>query len=438
MIELYIQQFNPQTQRDRDRNIQMFYLLAGEAGREIRELIKGGKEVPPETEDRANQHFYNVFPGLVGLPAHIPPQRFWSRKEEDGLRLHDLIARQLPSLSTEIELTTDPRLARHAGLITPYLEILNGDNTARLKHEMRRRLLLGMTSALIEGQDLTYDLTGKLAEVETILNSTIFPEGNKSRPFTVRAYHDEATNKALHVSPWGLKVALPNSTLRTHTLPVRRVGHRKINRIYYNSRAKGYIEATGKAEDRALRSETGKIKPDVDVQDRLGLMAVLMDPKTKPELMHKVLLETLEQRYGEIPWELDQSTDGYKNGGNNPLEWTRYKYFPSGFPFPLEVIIFRTNEYIDYHNELGSSMNPKDIKARPIYQLYRIGQIMGTLYPVRTGLYRYDVDRAVREECRYARDRILRTGLDDEPSGRISGETILLAGNATIAELITR
>lgn len=438
MIELNIGQFNPKTQRDRDRNRQMFYTLTGEAGREIRELITAGKQVPKETEDRANQHFLNVFPDLVGLPAHIPPQRFWGRREEEGLRLHRLITKQLPSLTTDLELTTDPRLEEYNGQITPYLEVLNGDNPRRLKHEKRRELLLGLTSAMIEGQDLTYGLTGQLAHIKEILNSTIFPEGTNARPFTVRAHHDAETNKVLDVQAWGARAVPENSILRVHTLPVRKVDNRNISRVYYHSRTKGSTEAIGKAMDRALKSRTGQIDPEVDVQDRLGLMFVLMNPKTKPESMHQVLLRTLEEHYGTIPWELDINTDGYKNGDHNPLEWTRYKYFPSGFHFPLEVIIFRTNEYLDYHNELGSSLDPKSIKARSIYQIYRIGQVMAPLYPVGLGLYRYDIDRAVREECRYARDRILRSGLAKENAVRISGEDIFFAGNAKISDLTAR
>lgn len=429
-LVVHLEQFHPQGSVDHERNEALIWSLTGEPGREFKRLIGDRKPVPEELHTRVNQFFYNAYPGLVGVPGNLPPDRFWQRKEEGALRVHQTIVSQLPGVSDEFELITEGDTC--TGRITDYLEVLYGEEPKRYQHEIRRKLLLSLVSAQLEGQDLRIGLTRKLQAVESVFKRDLFPEGTATRPRFIHAYHNPLTNKVLGFG-LGKHTSYPDSIERVHKFNVRKTGEEgKAGLVYYKSRAKGYPEATIKAVDRAIKN--GGLINTSDVKDWLGAMWVLINPRIRPNYLHKMILEVLKANFGKIVVDKDDQLSGYKKDTNDPIKWTRRQYSLPGFDHPFEGIVFRTAEYLDYMYELGVSTDPRDIKARDIYQIFRLGQVAKLLYPNEKGLYCYNLEEEISNEVRRARERILNSGLQNPVT--IDFKELLLNPRARVSELI--
>lgn len=438
-LELHVGQISPQKSIDFERNRALMHRLTGEAGDEFADRVRNKQPIPAELADRTNQYFYSALPDALGLPSEVFSNHFWLGKEMDAMRVHHLIVEKLPNLARSLEPTTEATTP--TGRITDYLKVFHGGKPARYEHEMRRRLVLGLTSGLIEAQNIRYGLSTRLNDIESVFEEQLFKNGAHSKLFVIHAYHELHSNE---VQGFGLRkgVELPEAQHRVHEFKVRQIP--QVGKVFYTSRAKGYPEATLKALHKGL-GNGGELKPSVDVQDRLGAMFVLMNPKIRSGYLHNKIHKVLQDNFGQVRVEEDSKPDGYKKDTTNPIKMSRKQYFMgeelpfdgtgAEFPFPFEGMVFRTEEYLDYLFALGNSPDPKDIKARSIYNIFRLSDPLNVLYPTKPELFDYNAEQEILKEVKRARERILSEGLLPEPT-RIDFNKVLEELQATTAELI--
>lgn len=386
----------------------------GDPGRAIMEGIGSGRlrryQIPEDLADRANTHFLNALAEQFGLPGGINLRRFWKQQEDDANAVHTEVIRNFPDVAKRLGMATE--VGTTTGDITDTLEVLaSGDEVGkRYKHEMRRRLLLGLVGTAVEADNMQNDLSRELKKIEGALNIHFFAGVDaRTKPFHIYAYHDAITNT---VDPHG-----DNVVLKRHEFPAREI--QGGGKAFYDSRVKPKTSATSKAIDRAYNNG-GFINPAADVQDRFGLILINLENPTGVADPRVLLLEkakaVLSENYRPIIHSKPDD-DVKTDRGQKPVRMKREKILFDGVDSRFEVMVFDANDFLDYQLEIGQKRPDGSYsgRAREFYETERQRGTLDTGYPQSEGYYRLDINRAIASKMDSIAPRLMQIGVMDEP-----------------------
>lgn len=394
--------------------------LTGEAGEEIMMGIKDGQfdrfSMPEELAQRANTHFGNAFRDEFGLDPSTNVRRFWRGRQMNGIDVHFLMKDELPNLERRLGIATE--VTTPTGDFTDTLGVqATAELPAKFRHEIKRRMLMGIVDTQIEMDERRGDLATELSKIEAVFAQHLFVGPQATiKPYFVYANHDIRTNRVISLD-YRNRGSVGNSIRRFHEYDTREI--EKIGRVFYDSRVKPRPSAMIKALDRASQNgeNNGFIDPAKDVQDRFGVIFVIMNPKIRPSRLSRRIREVLNAHYRPIVnFIIETNRDGYKKTKPS-FKMHQAKYTFEDLP-TFEAMIFSLPDHINYHCDIGVK-NPEtglySGDARMFYDVARLRAALVMGYPSGEGFYSIDPDRAIADRMEELVGSILQIGHIEEP-----------------------
>jgi hypothetical protein len=374
--------------------------FTGEPGAELMSGIQDGRfapyAVPQDLLDRTNQYFNNAVASTFNLPPDLHMTRFWAGQEANANQVHFTVAKNFPSLGRLLELNSE--LTTVTGDVTDTLEVMAGHPGTKYAYEMRRRLLLAMTSTAIEADNMQIDISRELRKIEGVMQNYVFaaPDG-ETIPHVLYAEHDKQTNQVIATDARGIMPDVTNIVTKRHTFNTRIVpGYGK---IYYAARGKGPDSSITKALDRAYKNG-GKINPSEDVRDRYGLVMVGLE-NDSPESLVKLVGAALNEHYKPVDPEKTEE-DNHTNGDyQGKIKMARTLFFFDGqdHQVPFEVMAFKPEDYIDTQLYIGTRKKNGEYSGfgRPLFEVVRLLATLDLGYPRvnQGGFFRFDLQKAI-------------------------------------------
>lgn len=440
-LAVHVDMFNPEpTPRGAQLLQETLHRLTGEPGAELMAGIRSGSfdrfNIPQDLRDRTNTYFLRALAGELRIPPGLNPPRFWKNREVDATDLHFYIRDRLPNLGRNLGIANEATTA--TGDISDTLEVLaSEDLPVRYRHEMRRRMLVGLVSAAIEVDGMECDLQRELRKIESIFAQHLFVgKQADTQPHTVYAYHDNKTNAVVSLST-SFDLGEPaDTTSKRHAFETREIG--KVGKVFYDSREKARPSVLAKAVDRAYLNG-GFINPFKDVEDRFGVIFVIMDPSIKPAYLSNKIKGILGKYYRPI--ESDKRDDKPKNDrdqlGDVKMHRTRYRF--TGVPTPFEAMIFRIEDFINYQCEVGIIDELTGFYNGPARQLYEVRRLRGSLdtgYPQGEVYYQFDPARAIAQRIEELVPGIRDIGIYADPKPVNLADVNKISGNGSINGLL--
>lgn len=420
-IKIHKDEFSPNPEpQARARFQARQWELSGEAGEEISIGIENRRfdrfSIPEELSQRANTHFWNAFRDEFGLDPSTNVRRFWRGGQMNGLDVHFLVRDKFPNLDKRLGVATE--VTSPTGDFTDTLGVLStAELPAKFRHEIKRRMLMGIVDTQIEMDERRSDLATELSKIEAVFAQHLFvgPQAT-TKPYFVYANHDTRTNRVVRLD-YKNRGSAGNSIRRLHEYDTREI--EKVGKVFYDTRVKPRSSAIVKALDRAGRNgeNNGFIDPAKDVQDRFGVIFVIMNPRIRPSRLSRRIGEVLNAHYRPIVHtEIDTTRDGYKKTKPS-FKMHQAKYTFEGLP-TFEAMIFSLPDHINYHCDIGVKNLETGLysgDARMFYDTTRLRAALVMGYPNGEGFYSIDPDRAIADRMEELVPNILQIGHIEEP-----------------------
>lgn len=444
-LMIHTAMFDPNPQSEGGRmTMGLIRKLTGEPGQEIIEGITSRRfnrfNLPEDLALRANTYFWNYYSDVFGL-GNLNAKMFWRGRQREANNVHYYIMGLLPNLGNRSGITTE--VTTITGDITDTLGVLatevgsGQDQVSPLyQHEMRRRFLLGLSTTELEIDDINHNLSAELGQIETVFAQDLFiGSQGKIEDFFIYAHHDPKTNQVLHLDHKNTLSPPRDEVIKRHDYKIRIVTN-GIGRVFYDSREKPRSSAIVKALDRACRNG-GFINLSEDVNDRFGVVFVLMNPRISPNYFSKMVGNILGKDYKPIVDSYrDDKTDGYSKGEEPKVKMHRMKYQFEGIPTEFEAMILKAKDHIDYMLHIGKK-DPKtgiyNGGSRSIYEVERLRAALTLCYPNGEGFYGFEPGRTIADRVEEIIPVILSYGQFEEPRD-IPLE--LLTGGGTLKDII--
>jgi hypothetical protein len=389
----------------RESQAQMNALLTrftGEPGAELMSGIREGRftpyNVPEELLGRTNNFFNNAVLETFNLPSGLHMTRFWAGQEANANQVHLTVVKNFPTIARLLELNSE--LTTVTGDISDTLGVIAGHPGTKYAFEMRRRMLLAMTSTAIEADNMQIDIPRELRKIEGVMQQHVFEvPGGETYPYILYAEHDKQTNYVTATDVSGIMPDKDGVVTKRHTFNTRSVP--RYGRVYYAARGKGPESSITKALDRAYKNG-GKINPSEDVRDRYGLVMVGLE-NDEPKHLVKLVGEALNDHFKPIDPEKtreDNKTNGDYQGAVE-MARTLYVFEGQGHDIPFEVMAFRPGDYIDSLLGIGTKKKNGEYSGfgRPLFEIVRLKASLDLGYPRvdNGGFYRFDMQKAVNQ-----------------------------------------
>ncbi len=268
-------------------------------------------------------------------------------------------------------------------LLTMEVLLLNGSVDNRYKYEAYRQLLIMYILLLFEKKRRLTQIEDKINTINSSLERELFdgPIGHLVEQ-DLYSVHDDHTNRCL-----GYSTNKPERAGRGRHIKHQKMHFRVLkdsegeeSKIFYHYREKKNTSNVAKA---IMLSLTDNLPISVDnVKDHHGSLFALESRRDLEALYHQVLELVLRMPECEFIYEDNQTGN---ERGQSSIKWRRIQAVFKDVPYPVEMVFFLMDDYLNYHLQVGHMVNGTVSYEKPLahraFELRRAFEVSTMLFP---------------------------------------------------------